>query len=346
MIRRTWVEINLDKIKYNFEVIRKQANGAKICCVIKDNAYGHGAVRLAKLYEEMKADYFAVSNIKEARELRENGIKTPIIILGFTPLDSAKELHDLDITQAIYSLEYAKELNDRGYKLKTHLKIDSGMNRIGFKDPGEMLEAIKLENLDFEGVFTHFALSDSLEHTLNQYNFFIKRIEELKEKGIEFKIRHCANSMCLFKHPQFNLDMVRPGIVLYGLGGIEELKPVLEMKSIIIQIKDVKKGEAIGYNRRFIADKDIKVATIPVGYGDGYLRYHSGKNTINVNGRECPILGNICMDQLMIDVSDVKCRVSDEVTVYGDLEKIAANIDTISYELICSINARVPVEYI
>lgn len=345
-MKKTWIEIDLNKIRANYQTIKQKANGALICPVIKDNAYGHGSIRLAKLYEELKADYFAVSNIDEALILRKENIKTPILILGYTPIDRIKEVKDYDITQCIYSLKYAKEINDLNILIKAHLKIDTGMNRLGFKDEEEILETIKLKNLSFEGIFTHFSDVDDKAFTERQFKEFNKIIDSLKDKGITFKIRHCANSGSLFKYPEYNLDMVRPGIVLYGLGGYQGLTQALELKSIISHIKTVNKGEYIGYNRLFKASKDLKVATIPIGYGDGYLRINSGKNVVYINNKEAHILGNICMDQMMVDVSDIDCKLYDEVLIYGDLEKIAKNIDTISYELICTLNARVPITYL
>lgn len=346
MSKKTWVEINLKNIEDNYNLIKKQADGAMICPVIKDNAYGHGAVRLAKLYEELHADYFAVSNLEEAIELRDNGIVTPILILGFTPIENGRLLNEYNITQCVYSLQYAKELNDLNVDIKCHLKIDTGMNRIGFKDIEEMRQACLLPNLYFEGVFTHF--SDCLDDDFSkkQFDLFMNYIEELQALGIFFKIRHCANSGTIFKHPFYHLDMVRPGLILYGLGGFPGLKQALTLKTVITHIKDVKKGEAIGYDRKYIADKDIKVATVAIGYGDGYSRLNSGRNVVYVNDKPCCILGNVCMDQMMIDVSNVDCSLYDEVLVYGDIDKIASNIYTISYELICDINSRVNKFYI
>lgn len=346
MDKRAWIEIDLKKIEENYNLIKEKANGAMICPVIKDNAYGHGAVVIGKLYEKLNADYFAVSNLKEALELRDNGIKTPILILGYTPISEARLLNEYDITQCIYSLAYAKSINEIGVDIKCHLKIDSGMNRIGFKDVNEMVEACHLTNLKFEGVFTHFSDCLDDEYSAFQYDIFTKDIKELEKAGITFKIKHCANSGTIFKHPYYHMDMVRPGIILYGLGGFEGLKQALTLKTIITHIKDVKKGEAIGYDRKFIADKDIKVATVAIGYGDGYYRYNSGVNTVNVNGVECNILGNVCMDQMMLDVSDVDCKLYDEVIVYGDINKLAKNLNTIPYELICNINNRVDVKYL
>ncbi len=346
MSKRTWVEINLKNIEDNYNLIKKQANGAKMCPVIKDNAYGHGAVKLAILYEKLHADYFAVSTLEEAIELRDAGISTPILILSYTPIEDARLLNEYNITQCIYSLKYANELNDLGINIKAHMAIDTGMNRIGFKDTNEMIETYRLNNIDFEGVFTHFSDCLDDEFSKKQFDLFMYHLNELEKMGISFKIRHCANSGTIFKHPYYHLDMVRPGLILHGLGGFEGLKPALSLKSVITHIKDVKKGEPIGYNRRFIADKDIKVATIAIGYGDGYSRLNSGRNVVYVNGSPCNILGNICMDQTMIDVSNIDCDLYDEVLIYGDLDTIASNIDTISYELICNINARVEKIYI
>lgn len=346
MDKRAWIEIDLNKIKDNYNLIKEKADGAMICPVIKDNAYGHGAVRIARLYEELGADYFAVSNLKEALILRDNEIKKPILILGYTQIEEARLLNEYDITQCIYSLDYAKAVNAIGVDIKCHLKIDTGMNRIGFKDVDEMIEACKMENLKFEGVFTHFSDCLDDDYSKFQYDNFMSALSKLEEAGITFKIRHCANSGTIFKHPFYHLDMVRPGIILYGLGGFEGLKQALCLKSIITHIKTVHKGEAVGYDRKYIADKDVKVATVAIGYGDGYYRYNSGVNTVNVNGVECPILGNVCMDQMMIDACNVTCKLYDEVIVYGDINKIAANLNTIPYELICNINNRVDVKYI
>lgn len=345
MKKRVWAEISIDSLIHNFNVVKQKAAGSKICCVIKDNAYGHGAVKLAKLYEELKADYFAVSNIDEALELRENSIKTPILILGYTPVEFAEVIKDNSITQCVYSLDYAKQLNQMGVQVRCHLKVDTGMNRIGFKNIDEMEEACKLKKLCFEGIFTHFAHSEDVESTQESFKLFNDTVIELGARNIKFLIRHCANSGSIFRYPEYCLDMVRPGIVLYGLGNYDELEQAITLKSIVSNIKMVKKGETIGYNKTYKVTKDIRVATIPIGYGDGYFRSNSGKNKVIINGKEASILGNICMDQMMVDISDIECELYDEVLIYGDLEKIASNIDTISYELICSINKRVPIIY-
>ncbi len=345
MINRVWVEIDTKAIEHNYEIIKQKAGNAKICCVVKDNAYGHGVDKLSLIYEKLGASYFAVSNIDEAIALRNNGIKTPILILGYTDVEDAYLLNKYDISQCVYSLIYAKQLNDKNIKIKCHLKVDTGMNRLGFKDVLEMKQAYHLDNLLFEGIFTHFAYSENEKSTRIQYEIFDNVIKELEKDNITFKIKHCANSASIFRYPEYNLDMVRPGIVLYGLGGYPELKQALTMHSIISHIKYIDEGETVGYNRTFVADKRIKVATIPVGYGDGFLRVNKDKNTININGKKARILGNICMDQMMVDVSDIDVNLLDEVIIYDDLEEYARNINTISYELICSINHRVPIVY-
>ena len=221
MGNRVWVEIDTKAIEHNYEVIKQKAGNAKICCVVKDNAYGHGADKLSLIYEKLGASYFAVSNIDEAIALRNNGIKTPILILGYTNVEDANLLNKYDISQCVYSLIYARELNEKGIKIKCHLKVDTGMNRLGFKDISEMKQAYNLDNLSFEGIFTHFAYSENEESTRTQFQIFDNAIKELEKDNITFKIRHCANSASIFRYPEYNLDMVRPGIVLYGLGGYQ-----------------------------------------------------------------------------------------------------------------------------
>lgn len=346
MNERTWIEVDLDNISYNYELIKRKANGAMICPVIKDDAYGHGAVKLGLLYEKLGCDYFAVSCFDEAMELRKGGITKPILILGYTQIEYAKDLHDNNITQCVYSLDYANALNDCGQVIKCHLKVDTGMNRIGFKDVDEMEYAYNLPNLQFEGIFTHFAKATDEQFTQKQFDTLMNAIDELHKRNCDFKIRHCANSAGIFLYDKYTLDMVRPGIILYGLGGYSGLKPAMKLKSVISEIKTVKKGETIGYERNYTATKDIRVATVAIGYGDGFFRANSGKNKVCINNTNCDIVGNICMDQMMVDVSDVDCKMGDEVNCYIDFEECANNLGTISYELICAIDSRVKVNYL
>lgn len=345
MKERAWIEVDLANVRYNYNFIKAKVNGAMICPVIKDDAYGHGAIKLGLLYEQLGCDYFAVSCFDEAKTLREGGISKHILILGYTQVEHAKELSELNISQCVFGLEYAKSLNDCGYKIKCHLKVDTGMNRIGFKDHDEMYEAYNLENLDFEGIFTHFAKATDKEFTQTQYDCLMNAINELENRGCDFKIRHCANSNGIMLYDKYTLDMVRPGIILYGLGGYSELRPAMKLKSIITEIKTCVVGETIGYERNYKVTKDAKVATVAIGYGDGFFRANSGKNKVCINGVNCDIVGNICMDQLMVDVSDVDCKTNDEVNMYVDFEECATNLGTISYELICAIDDRVKIEY-
>lgn len=345
MNKRTWIEVDLDNISYNYELIKRKANGAMICPVIKDDAYGHGAVKLGLLYEKLGCDYFAVSCINEALELRNGGIKKPILILGYTDIEYAKQLHDYEITQCVFSLEYATALNKQGYQIKCHLKVDTGMNRIGFKDIDEMEYTYNLPNLNFEGIFTHFAKATEKQFTQNQFDRLMNAVSELHNRNCDFKIRHCANSAGIFLYDKYTLDMVRPGIILYGLGGYQGLKPAMKLKSVVSEVKLVSKGETIGYERNYMANKDIKVATVAIGYGDGFFRANSGKNKVCINGVNCDIVGNVCMDQMMVDVSGVDCKMGDEVNCYIDFEECANNLGTISYELICAIDNRVKIIY-
>lgn len=353
--KRVIAEINLNNLEYNFNKLPKP-----VCCVVKADAYGHGAVVLSKFLEERGANYFAVSNIEEAMELRINGVKTPILILGYTPSSCAKELSEYNIDQCVYSLDYAKELNNEAIKnnvnINIHIKIDTGMGRIGFqyKDNHNELEdayeACSLSNLNPFGIFMHFAKSDCGEndYTKKQYNYFIKAIDYLNKKGIKFKIRHCANSGAILDYPKYYLDMVRAGIILYGVNASpkeHDLKYVLSLKSIVSHVKILHKGDKVSYGGIFEAKEDVRVATIPVGYADGFNRKNTGSYVI-INGKKCEIIGRVCMDQMM--VKSVDAKVGDEVTIYGEgitVDDVAKYIDTIPYTVLCDISRRVPRVY-
>lgn len=376
--KRCWAEISMDAAENNFNIIKSRIKSeTKLCCVVKADAYGHGAVSLAKLYEKTGADYFAVSNIEEALQLRKNNIKLPVMILGYTPFECAELLAKYDIEQSVYSYDYAEKLNEfaeaAGVKIKIHLKIDSGMGRIGFccrhgeKDNSELdmaAKACKLKCLIPHGVFTHFAASDEgnegREYTLNQFQKFTSAIEYLKQKHkITFQIRHCANSGAIFDYPEFQLDMVRAGIVLYGYAPSEKvdcqgLKGVMTLKAVISMIKKLVPGDCVSYGCTYRADKDMIVATIPVGYADGFWRSNFNKATFIIKGKKVPLIGRVCMDQLMIDVSSIPdVKAGDEVIIMGeeDGEKISASDigslnNTISYEILCAVGKRVPRYYI
>ena len=373
IVRRTWTEISLDNVRDNFFEIKSKVKNTALCCVIKADGYGHGAAALANLYEELGADYFAVSNLDEGRELRESGIKTPILILGYTPPAESRELFELDIAQAVYSLDYAKLLSaycaKYGVRVKAHIKLDTGMSRIGFmcqefpRDNNsieEIKQACSLEGIDAQGVFTHFCVSDCAENgrefTEKQYNAFKHTVNSLKENNIEFEVVHCSNSGAIEDYPQTYCDMVRAGIILYGLAPSPELagrlslKPCMTMKTVISHVKPLKKGATISYGRTFTADRDMKVATVPVGYADGFIRAYAKDGYMIVGGKRAPIVGRICMDQAMLDVTDIEdVKIGDEVIVFGTGEfgertadDLAVCADTINYEVVCTVSKRVP----
>ncbi len=368
--RRTWAEIDLDKAKKNVDTIRKTVGDhVKICCVIKANAYGHGAVQLADLYQKMNVDYLAVSNIEEALQLRKKNITVPILILGYTPEECAGVLADNQITQTVYSYEYGKKLASHaeklGVRVKIHIKIDTGMGRIGFlcrrggaNELSKAYEICCMPSLISEGIFTHFAVADENTDgdafTKEQMDQFQYGIRYLEEKGIQFEIRHCANSAAIFDHPECHMDMVRAGVVLYGLKPsdrirhIPELQPVMTLKSVVSNIKAVYPGETVSYGRTFLADRKTMVATVPIGYADGLWRANgNGECYMLVNGKYAPVIGRICMDQLMLDVSEIDCAVDDEVTIFGAdpiccVDSFARRNATIHYEIVCAVGARVP----
>ncbi|MBE6535168.1 MAG: alanine racemase [Ruminococcaceae bacterium] len=368
--KRLWTEISLDNLVYNFNTLKSSLpNDTAICCVVKANAYGHHAPRIAKTLEREGADCFAVSNIEEALQLRLEGIRTPILILGYTPTDCAGVLAKNDITQCVYSYDYATELaryaTEAGARVRVHVKIDTGMGRIGFNcvdDIDASVEEISkicaLDSLEYEGIFTHFAVSDTGDKgkafTEAQYEKFINVTEALSEKGINFKYKHCANSAATLDYPHFGMNMVRLGIVLYGLLPSDQitntpfLKPVMSLKTVVSHVKYIDAGSTVSYGCDFIAKKRMKVATVPMGYADGFWRSNK-KMPLTINGVHVPIIGRICMDQLMIDVSDVaNVNIGDEVTVFGygigvnNVDDFAAANNTINYEIICSVGKRVP----
>lgn len=370
--RRTWAEIDITRLEHNFNIIKSALNtSTKLCCVIKANAYGHGAIQLARLYSRLEADFLAVANIQEALTLRENNVTLPILILGFTPPECAETLCKYNITQCAYSLPYAQELNSyaekSNVKIKVHIKIDTGMGRLGFicrpeESSGltDIVLACKLSHLVSEGIFTHFAVADAGAkgkiYTRLQYQSFIDSINYLKQNGIEFKLHHCSNSAALFDYPDYQLDMVRAGIALYGLApsermaNIPQLHPAMTLKTVISHIKELSPGETIGYGRIFSSQRVTKIATLPIGYADGLPRSSTGYSVL-VNNTPAEIVGKICMDQMMIDISGIDCNLGDVVTVFGShpnhtADNIASHNDTINYEVICNIGERVPRIYI
>ncbi len=367
--RRTWALVDLDAASFNYKTIAAQTlPGTKICCVIKADAYGHGAVRLASLYRDLGAEYFAVSNIEEALQIRAAGIDTPILILGYTDPDCADILAKNNISQCVYSEEYGKRLSEsaekKGVRLRVHIKVDTGMRRLGFCCYGDSFELDSIERtyrlpaLIMEGIFTHFSSADEgdggMDYTRRQFECFMSVIEQMERRGCTFLIRHCANSAATFDYPHMHLDMVRVGIVLYGvppsktLKNPPKLRSVLKLKTIISHIKTISAGDAVSYGREYVAARDMRVATLPIGYADGVWRANSKHGmVVSVGGKYASVVGRICMDQCMIDVTDVpEAQIGSEVTVYGDGEcsvnRVAEINGTINYEILCAIGKRVP----
>ncbi len=367
-LHRTWAEIDLSALRHNFKVLKECANDSKIMAVVKADAYGHSARTVAPVLEECGADCFAVSNIDEALSLRAFGIKKPILILGYTPVNTAKILNNYDISQCVYSLDYAKELSQvavkENIKIKVHIKLDTGMSRIGFDcrsdslfGINEALESAKLDGFVLEGIFTHFAVSDRTSgtddgFTEEQYNRFMKAIKVFEENSINPKLIHCCNSAGFLQDQDKHLSLSRVGISLYGLSPSsdlvvkQDLIPVMTVKSVVSMVKEINEGDTVNYGRTFKADKKMKIATVTAGYADGYPRHLSNKGYVLINGKKANIIGRICMDQMCVDVSNIPdVKMGDEVILFGkdlSVDTLADLTNTINYEIICGISPRVP----
>ena len=366
-LRRTWAEINLDALIYNYNKIREKiGENVKFLGVVKADAYGHGAIRTAKALEEAKADYLAVSSIDEAMELRLNGIKMPILILGHTPKEQVERLIDFNITQAVTcrakAVEYSEEAVRLGKTLKIHIKVDTGMSRLGYLCEGDffengvngIVEAINMPGLDAEGIFTHFAVADEpgeecKKYTEHQFKLFTDVITHVEYmSGKKFKLRHCANTGAVSEYPETYLDMVRPGLLLYGYGPYAKelgLKPVMRLKSVVGAVKHYAAGTTVSYGRLYEAERDVRIGVIPIGYADGLFRVLSNRYSVVTKDGPAPIRGRICMDMCMIDLTDLPgVGVGDEVELFGeraDIDAMAEMASTIPYELTCAVSRRV-----
>ena len=370
-LKRTWAEIDLDALEHNYKTLRNRVgNDVKFLGVVKADAYGHGAIMVSKTLEELGADYLAVSSIDEAMELRMNGINMPILILGHTPREQVERLIDFNITQAVTceakALEYSEEATKLGKTLRVHIKVDTGMSRLGYICDGDYFEtgvkgichACNLPGLEAEGIFTHFALSDeegeeAEAYTRKQFKLFTDIISEVEAKlGRKFAIRHCANTGAVAKYPETYLDMVRPGLLLYGYGDYAKdlgLKPVMTLKTTISTIKIYPAGTAISYGGIFKTEKQTRIGVIPYGYADGFFRALSNKCQLMTKAGLAPQRGKICMDMAMIDITDMPgVDVGSEVEIFGNknpIETMAAIAGTIPYELTCAVSKRVPRVY-
>ena len=365
--------VSLDAVAHNFREMRKNiAEDTKVIAVVKADAYGHGAVQIARLVEEY--DYiwgFATATEEEAIELRRAGIKKPILVLGIVFEEYYPELIRYDIRPAVCEADSAEKLSKealrQGKTVHIHLALDTGMTRIGFADVPQSVETIKqiqmLPNLEIEGIFTHFARADEYDRSpaLVQLERYLDFLMLLEDAGIKIPLLHCSNSAGIIRIPEANLSMVRAGITIYGIYPSSEverdkikLETAMEIKSHISYLKDVSPGTAISYGGTFVASKPMKVATIPVGYADGYPRQLSGKGWVLIHGQKAPILGRVCMDQFMVDVTDIPNTSSgDEVTLIGrdgneviTAEEFGELSGRFSYEFICCISKRVPRVYI
>ena len=366
-LKRTWAEIDLDALAHNYHALRKQMGPkSRFLGVVKADAYGHGAIESARMLAELGAEYLAISNVDEARELRAAGIRLPILQLGLTPVDQTQVILDNQVTQCVWCESAAQAFSDAavraGGKMKAHLKLDTGMSRLGFQcDPAHFdasLEALirvcALPGLDIEGIFTHFAVSDEperpcREYTMLQHEQFMSMIERLKEHGISFQICHCANSGATVSYPQFAHDMFRPGIIMYGIGDQAEelgLRPMMTLKTVIGAVKEYTAGTTVSYGRTFRASRPSRVGVLPVGYADGLHRMLSNKWHVWTPSGTAPLIGRVCMDMCMIDLTDLPdIGEGCEVEIYGPHNSVndaAMMAETISYELTCAVSKRVP----
>ena len=371
-LKRTWAEIDLDALSFNYKKIREHI-GDKVafCGVVKADAYGHGAVMISKRLQELGADYLAVSSIDEAMELRFNGITMPVLILGHTPREQVDRLICLNITQAVTceakAREYSEEAVRYGGTLKVHIKVDTGMSRLGYICEGDYFEhgvegicyACGLPGLDAEGIFTHFAVADesdeaSIEYTRHQFKLFCDVISAVeKKRACKFRIRHCANTGATAEYPDMHLDMVRPGLLLYGYGEFAQklaLKPVMTMKTTVSTIKIYLAGTKISYGGLFTTDKQTRIGVVPYGYADGFLRCLSNRYAVMTPAGAAQVRGRICMDMCMIDLTDKPgVGVGDEIEIFGPdnpIEAMADMAQTIPYEIVCAVSKRVHRLYI
>lgn len=366
---RVCAEINLDAAAYNLKNMKNNLEKeTRIIAVVKTDGYGHGAVPIARMAEEL--DYiwgFAVATIEEAVMLRREGVQKPILVLGFVFPDGYEDAVRYDIRLAVFKLSMARQLSEeavrQGKTAYLHIKVDTGMGRIGFPDDGDSADAVKeislLPQVQIEGLFTHFARADEKdkEAARQQLSRYLDFSRMLEERGIEIPMRHCSNTAGIFDLKEANLDAVRAGISIYGLYPSDEVNkfavaitPVMSLKSHVVFIKDVEPGTAISYGGTFVAEHRMRIATIPVGYGDGYPRSLSNKGYVLIRGRRAPITGRVCMDQFMVDVTDIPdAREGDMVTLIGSeggkeitMEFLGELSGRFNYELACDIGKRVP----
>lgn len=366
-IRPTRAEISLDNLIFNLNNIKEKANGKMVCAVVKADAYGHGFTSIEEIYKQ-GVDYLAIAFVDEGKTLRKKGITNiPILILGASLDNQIEDIIEYDLEPAVFNYDFAKKLSDSAVKHKTivpiHIKLETGMGRIGIDYKiavDEIIKISKLPGINIKGIFSHFCTADETDKTFTkiQLERFSSVLKELKEIGIEIPIKHIENSAALIDFDDIDFNMVRPGIILYGhypsdevnFGNLE-IKPVMKFLTKVVHIKEIEPGDSIGYGRSYIAEEKKKVATLPVGYADGYSRILSHKNThVSCNNNRLPVLGNICMDQTVVDITEVpNIELKSDIELFGEkitAEEIAKKLGTINYEVTCLVNKRVPRIYI
>lgn len=368
---RAYAQVDLEAIRHNIREARKNVKlGTKVMAIIKADAYGHGAIKVAKALGNL-VDAYGVAIIEEAIELRQAGLEKMILILGYTGEERYEELVQYNISQTVYEYAMAKKLSDiamkMGKKARVHIKVDTGMGRIGFAPTQESAKEVKkiseLPGIEIEGCFTHFARADetTIEPAREPFSKYMQFVDMLESKGIQIPIKHVCNSASIIGFSEANLDMVRSGITTYGIYPSHEvskekmiLKPAMELKCHISYVKEVPENTPISYGGTYVTKRPTRVATVPLGYADGMKRDLSNKFSVLVHGEYAPILGRVCMDQFMIDVTDIKdVNEGDIVTIFGkdgdkviSVDEIAERAHSFSYEFLCSVTSRVPRKYI
>lgn len=356
----SYAKINVENLKHNYRELKKVTGNKEVICIVKADAYGHGAVICSNVLQEAGAKYFAVASIDEAEELRLNGIEQNILILGYIPVERISEIFKYKLIACIYSMPFAESLNEYAVKnnltADVHIKINTGMNRLGFTGKNTAIEHIlnieKMQGLNIAGIFTHYATADEadLTYTKMQLDKFTEIIKELEKLNIKPDMIHVSNSAAILNFDSPIGNAVRPGFALYGLCSADEmngadLKPVMSFCSQVANTHALHKGETTSYGRKYTAENERRIATISAGYADGYFRLLSNKAEVFINGKRAKVLGTICMDMFMVDITDIDdVKVGDEVELFGcniPAKELADIVGTIAYEVTCAISKRV-----